>query len=258
MSESTFFTYRPGDSPLHGLSPVTKLVCGGALVVAAFLVPNTSALAALFCLAVLSSVVASVWRPVVRTAIPILVPLGIGLVVLHGLFTPTKRTALVTLGPLTVWRNGVAFGLRTLLVLSTFVFVALVIVATTHPKRLTTALTEKGIPRKLSYVFLASLQFVPDLQRRARRILDAQQSRGLDVNGGLADRFRGFIALMSPLLIGALISAQTRSLALDARGFSRDTPRTHLYEVTEPWYEHVIQALALVGVLAVVGWRLLG
>lgn len=258
MSDSRFFAYRPGDSVVHRLTPVTKLVCGGVLAVGAFLVPSTAALAAFLLAAVASAIAGGVARSVFRTAFGVLVPLGVGLLVLHGLFTPTKRGVLVTVGPLTVWESGIAFGLRTLAAIGVFVLVALVVVATTHPKTLTAALAAKGVPPTLSYVFLASIQFVPDLERRARRILDAQRSRGLDVGGSLPDRFRAFVALASPLLIGALVSAQTRSLALEARGFSRPGPKTHLYEVAEPWYERLAQALAVLGLLAVVGWRVLG
>ena len=201
-TESDFFTYRPGNSSVHNLSPVTKLVCGGALVAAGFLAPNPIALPVLLNVALLSAVVAGVSRSVFKMAVPILVPLGIGLLVLHGLFTPMKRNPIATVGPLTVWQSGLVFGLRTLSILAVFVLVALVFVATTHPKRLTTALVERGVPENVSYVFLASLQLVLDLQRRARRIVDAQQSRGLAIDGGLADRFRAFVALADPLLIG--------------------------------------------------------
>lgn len=257
MNGTGFFTYQPADSPIHALSPVTKLVCGAALVLVTFALPGWGGLLVTLGLAVLSAFVGGVGRSVVRTAATVLAPLAVGLVVLRGLFTPVGRVPLATLGPLTVWQGGLVLGLRTLVILAAFVVVALTFVATTHPKRLTTALIERGVPENVSYVFLASLQLVPDLQARARRILDAQQSRGLDVSGGLTDRFRAFVALASPLLIGALVSAQTRSLALEARGFSRQGPRTHLYQVSEPPAERLLQAFAVVGVLVTAGWRVL-
>jgi energy-coupling factor transport system permease protein len=62
---------------------------------------------------------------------------------------------------------------------------------------------------------------------------------------------------LSPLLIGALISTQTRSLALEARGFSMEGPRTWLYDVEESTLDYALQAGGVVGVVVLVAWRLL-
>lgn len=255
MSEE-FVTYQPGTGPVHTLHPITKITLVACLIVSAYLAPTVivlGLLALLLVAMIVDGVVGAVWR----TAAIVLVPLGVGLVVIHGLFTRGDGTAIATLGPLTLWRAGVVFALSTFLVLAAFVLSGLLFVTTTHPKRLMVGLTDRGVPRKLGYVFVASLQLVPDLQRRARAILDAQRSRGLDTGGGPTDRFRALVALLSPLLIGTLVSTQTRSLALEARGFSIDGPRTSLYALPETVVDH---ALRLCGVLLVAGlgvWRLL-
>lgn len=248
-------TYRPSDTPIHRLHPLTKFLLVGCSVLGAYLAP-VPVLAALLAAVFTAAIVAGVVSDVCWAAIPILAPLGAGLLVVHGLFTRAGGTPLIRLGPVTVWREGVVHAVTFFGVLAAFVLVGLVFVTTTHPKKLMVGLTSVGLPRKLGYVFVASLQLVPDLQCRARRIVDAQRSRGLDTGGSVRKRLRALIALLSPLLIGALISAQTRSLALEARGFSINGPRSSVYDLTTTPVDHILRLAGLGFVVALVGWRL--
>lgn len=253
---STSVEYRPGDSPLHRLHPVTKTVLLGCVLGWAYLVPPPGVVLVLGVLTG-TAATAGVARPVLRSALSVLVPLGVGLVVIHGLFTRGDGTALASLGPVTLWRAGAARAAAVFAVLAAFVIAGLTFVTTTHPRKLMAGLVEKGLPRRAGYAFVASLQLVPELRRRADRVLDAQRSRGLDTSGSLRARVRALMALLSPLLVGALISTQTRSLALDARGFSMPGPRTSLHALTESVLDRALRVGGVASVVALAGWRLL-
>jgi energy-coupling factor transport system permease protein len=129
-------------------------------------------------------------------------------------------------------------------------------VFSTNPKTMMVAFIDKGLSPKLAYVFMASLQFIPDMQRRARAIIEAQQARGLDLEANLWRRFQALLAMMIPLLTGALISAETRSLALEARGFSRGGRRNHLIEVPDRTTDRVIRWSMAAIVVLVALWRI--
>jgi energy-coupling factor transport system permease protein len=253
---SDLVTYQRGDSVVHRLHPVTKVTLLGCCLLCAYLAPP-AVVAGLVGVLAVAAVGAGVAHTVGRAAFPILVPLGIGLLAIHGLFRVGSGDVLLAVGPLTLWRDGVGYAVGFFGVLVAFVLAGLLFVTTTHPKKLMVGLTDVGVPRKLGYVFVASLQLVPDLQRRAERIVDAQQSRGLDTEGSLRNRLRGLVALLSPLLIGALVSTQTRSLALEARGFSIEGPRTSLYSLTVSPTDWLLRVVGVGGVVALVGWRLL-
>jgi energy-coupling factor transport system permease protein len=248
--------YRHGESVVHRLHPVTKVTLLGCCILGAYLAPPV-ALAALLGVLVVSSTVAGVAPSVGRAALSILVPLGVGLLAVHGFFRTGSGAVLVTVGPLTLWRDGVAYAVSFLGVLAAFVLAGLLFVSTAHPKKLMTGLTEAGVPRKLGYVFVASLQLVPELRRRAERIVDAQRSRALDTRGSLQSRIRALVSLLGPLLIGALVATQTRSLALEARGFSLDGPRTSLYTLSVSPLDWALRVVGIVGVVGLAGWRLL-
>src|SRR5690606_37675681 len=130
------------------------------------------------------------------------------------------------------------------------------VMLTTHPRGLMIAFTNRGMSHKLAYALGAALQLIPDMQRRATAILDAPQARGLNVRGGPVARVKSLKTLFIPLCVGAVMTAETRSLALDARGFARTGTRVFVREVEDSREDRVLRAIALTLVLAVVAWRL--
>lgn len=260
-SES-IFEYRPGTSVLHRLNPVTKLVCSVSLVLIAFSFPEFWGPLVLS-VALLSLVLlAGVAKPVLAVVLAIGTPLALSLVIIQGLFYPENETVLVSFGmpvidQLAFFEEGVEFALLILFRLTVLMIALLGTIVTTHPKKLTIALMEKGVSNKIAYVFMAALQFIPQMQSRAKAILDAQQARGLDTTASIASRLRSSVALMAPLLIGTLIATETRALALESRGFTRKGERTYLLDVPDTTVDRALRWLSVLAVVAVVVWRLL-
>lgn len=110
----------------------------------------------------------------------------------------------------------IAAGLRLLSLSSTF----FLFFRTTSPYDLSNALVKSGLPYEVAFVFRTSLQFVPIISRKARNIFDAQRSRGIPLEPGLA-ALRHYPALMTPLLIQAFQLADELAEAMEARGFGR-------------------------------------
>jgi energy-coupling factor transport system permease protein len=250
------FDYRPGDSPVHLLNPVTKLAVAAGLTVIVFLLPNPwePALIAVALLGV--AAVARFPGRVAKLAAVLTVPLLVAVVLIQGLFYPGNETPLAEAGPVIFWEEGVSYGLLVFFRVLVVVCAVLIMVFSTYPKAMMVALIDKGLSPKLAYVFMASLQFVPEMQRRARAIIEAQQARGLDLKANLWRRFQALLAMMIPLLAGALISVETRSLALEARGFSRGGLRNHLIEVPDRKTDRVIRWSVVAIVVLVAIWRI--
>ena len=249
-------SYHPGDSFLHQLHPVTKVILVGCCIAGGYLAA-VELRVGLVALLLAGAVTAGVWRVLLTAGLPILGPLLVGLLVIQGLVVEGDGTAVISLGPVTLWRDGIRAGAAFFGTLAVFVLAGLLFVTVTHPKRLAVALYQKGLPYKLGYVFVTALQLIPDLQERAKRILAAQRSRGLQTGGSVRSRLRALVALLSPLLIGAVIATQTRSLALEARGFSMPGPRSSLYAPTETLVDHSARAVGVAGVGLLLAWNLL-
>jgi energy-coupling factor transport system permease protein len=255
--------YQPGNSFVHGLNPVTKLVLVIGIAIVVFLMPTfrVPLVVALVLFGV--AAVSGVFRSVAKVTLVIGIPLLLILLPVQALFYPGNQTPVYVVrnvpvvDQLTFWREGIMFALLILSRLVAVIVAMMVMVTTTLPKKLTDALMQKGMSNKFAYVFIAALQFIPQMRRRSEQILDAQQARGLDTSANLFRRVKAIVELLSPLLISTLISTQTRALALESRGFTQSGERTFIYDIPDTRMDRALRwgtglCVIAVGVWAVV------
>ncbi|WP_254546728.1 energy-coupling factor transporter transmembrane component T family protein [Halomarina pelagica] len=250
--------YQPGESVLHRLNPVTTFVLAACLSVVVFVVPDYRLPLGLSIVLLALVFVARVHRLVLRLVAALAIPFAFFLLLIHGVLNPGPQAEpLVTIGPVTVWEAGFETARLIFLRILVLILSFLLFATTSQPQRMRVALMEKGVPNKLAYVFIASLQIIPEMRTRAKSIADAQQARGLDIHADIRTRTGSIVALMAPLLIGTLIAANTRALALDARGFDASGERTFLYDVPDTGGERLLRYAAVVAVFGALAWRLL-
>ena len=234
-----------GTSWLHRRHPMTKLVGILFILAAAFLLSPT-ALVPLATALLAIAISAGLGRPLVRSLrIPAVLVLSILLV--NALFFPGGTDVLVHVGPLTVTREGLTFGVVSagrLLV----VFVGLMLVLfTTLPDDLIEGLVARGVDHRIAFVMLSAVQSVPRMQDRAARILDAQAARGLAVDGSIAARTRALIPLVGPVVLSAIVDVRERTFALEARGFGARPGRTAYRVVEDTSLDRVLRLTLLAG-----------
>jgi energy-coupling factor transport system permease protein len=92
---------------------------------------------------------------------------------------------------------------------------------------------------------------VPRLQARAGQILDAQQSRGLVIEGSLRRRVGALIPLIGPVVLGSLIDVRERTFALEARGFGARRDRTAYRLVPDTTVDRIARLVLVLAILAV-------
>ena len=106
---------------------------------------------------------------------------------------------------------------------------------------------------RLAFVANASVQTVPAMVERAGAITAAQRARGLDTEGSIWQRIRGVLPLAGPVLLGSIAEIEERTMALEARGFTRPGRRTLLWHPPDSGSQAVARWLLLAaGVLIVV------
>ena len=81
----------------------------------------------------------------------------------------------------------------------------------------------------MAFVAHASVQTVPAMLERASNIVAAQRARGLDTEGSLVRRIRGLLPVVAPVVLGSIVEVEERTLALEARGFTRPGRRALLW-----------------------------
>ena len=248
--------YVVGSSWLHRVHPLTKLafvpaISSVAIATGGYLIPSL-----LLAILMLGSAVSGTGR-LTLTSLRILVPIGVALLAIHAPFHPANQTPIASWGSVTLYREGLDFALTTLSRLAIFVVATNLALRTTHPKALVAALMDRGLSHKICYSYLAGAELIPDMGKRSREILEAQQARGFDTQGSLWRRAQTLLALLKPLLVGALISVETRALALESRGFSLAGRRTSAVELRESAAGAIARGLALLVTLVAIGLVLL-
>jgi energy-coupling factor transport system permease protein len=119
-------------------------------------------------------------------------------------------------------------------------------------------LERRRVGRRGSFVVGSALGAIPRTVERAREVVDAQRSRGMDTEGRLWRRFRGLVPLIGPVLFGALAEVEERTMALEARAFTAPGRRTILRSLPDSGWQRAARWLLLVGSIAAVVVSLAG
>jgi energy-coupling factor transport system permease protein len=252
MTEA-FSLYADRDSTIHRLHPLTKLTLAGFALVGGLVLPGPWLSFALLALVLIPlALLGKVLKPLLNAAWRVALPFAISVFLIQG-FLWSGGTPILSIGPLTLKREGVIFATastgRILTVVSTFLWFAL----TTRPDILMTALVQRGLSSNLAYIVIATIQIIPRFQRRAATILDAQRSRGLETQGGLRQRVRGILPLVVPLILSSLVDVEERALAVEARGFNHPGRKTSFIEINEAPWEASMRWGILLGMIAILG-----
>jgi energy-coupling factor transport system permease protein len=249
--------YLPHSTPIHRLDSRAK-VFGLAAIFALLLCFNHPAYvagpaAAVLALAAAARALPNLWRLRALFLILFLFSAALWPVFTRG------QTEIARLGPLVLTRESLLYGLAVGLRLDAMVAAGLVFLSTTRVEEFTAALRRLGLPYPVSFAFSLAFRFVPTFVDAAYTIIQAQQSRGLDLeSGGTLTRIRRHVPLLVPAVIGAVRSTDVLAMALESRGFGASTPRTDYLQLRARPVDFVVLALLLAAVVLALWWRLSG
>ena len=147
-------------------------------------------------------------------------------------FFAEGTTPLWSWGPLAVSRESLLYGIAMGLRLCSLVMAGLILLSTTRNEEMTHALIGLGIPYPVAFAFSTALRLIPTLAGAGATIIQAQVSRGLDLEtGNIFRRMGKFIPQAIPLFIYAIRYTNLLAMALESRGFSPGAKRTFYYEL---------------------------
>jgi len=103
---------------------------------------------------------------------------------------------------------------------------------TTSPDKLSLALEKVKVPYEFNFAFITAIRFVPVLADEAQTIMDAQRSRGLELDkGNFITRVRNYIPILLPLIINSIRRSLELAEAMESRAFGATEDRTNIYEL---------------------------
>jgi energy-coupling factor transport system permease protein len=218
---SSGFVFRSTASPYHKLDPRVKLLVSILLFSAALLSRSVPELALVVAVAIAIALVA---KSLKRTSKTMLLTAGfsvfifvINLVFTHELFT------------------SMLYAVRFVaIVVSTSLFFI-----TTSPDELEQVMKTFRLPRDIVFAFVTAVRFIPVMMLDALQIMDAQRSRGLELDkGNILRRVRNMVPVLIPLVVNSVIRSGELAEAMESRAYgavARPTSLMHYRASGADW-----------------------
>jgi energy-coupling factor transport system permease protein len=209
------FMYQDVNSLLHKVDPRVKLlVMLTFFVYALMFLTNPALLAIVFLFALVYAAMGRALGNVKRSA-------G----VLATIFTVTVIVWLLTArGPtkIVLWFSvegllrGISGGFSLIIIIVT----SIVFVSTTKIEELTLACMRLGLPYRGAFAMSTAIRMIPSIAGTADTILQAQKSRGLDVDSGtFMQKLKKYVPLMVPTIVSVIRGTTVFAMALESKGF---------------------------------------
>jgi len=212
------FLYLDRRTLLHRLDPRAKMACL-VLLFALALVFNHP----LYLSTLLVIVFSLVWvgRSLINLAKirVLLLLLFLSSSILWPLFLRSED-ALFKFGLISPSRGSLLYGLAMGLRLDAMVASGVVFLSTTMVEEFTWALRRFGLPYPVGFALSMSFRLVPTLIGTGSTVVDAQKSRGLELDlGSIVARLKKHVPLLVPIFFSTIRSTDALAMALEAKGF---------------------------------------
>jgi len=224
------FLFRRVTSPFHKLDPRVKLVISIEFFVLSILAGSIIAVGVLLVSILGIAAFAKSLRRVGRTMVFSLLFAGIifainvffGLGLLHALVYALRFLAIIS---------------------STSLFFV-----TTSPDELEQIMKWMRVPRDVVFAFVTAVRFIPVVMLDAFQIMDAQKSRGLELEkGSLLTRVRNMVPILIPLVVNSVIRSGELAEAMESRAYGAIPKPTSLYGMKLKWYDWAVLLVSFLG-----------
>lgn len=245
-----FLEYVPGDSFLHKMNPVAKLLVSFIIVIACFVTDSFIVLGICLVLDVVLACSCGMLKQAMGLARAVAL-FSLLLAILALLFTP-EGDMLVALP----WGYiGTASVLNAVRIVLRLVACAVPLFLTFYVTKLTdmaNALVKVAhLPYKYAFTFTSTVHFIPVFMNDMSGIMEAQTARGVEFDGGIIKRIGLMIPLCVPLLVSSVRKTNSAAIAAEVRGFNLRTRASGYKEY--PFSAVDFAAIALSILLVVAG-----
>ena len=230
------FNYISRKSPIHELTGATKLVCALLWTFAVMITYDTRILIALPVIAFILFGVSKIRLKDVSFMIGFTLVFMVLNNVLVFLFSPEHGVELYgtchQLMPLWGGKYLTAeqlwYHLNLVLKYLSSIPIILLFVCTTQPSEFAASLNRIGVSYSIAYSVSLALRYIPDIQKEYTDISKAQQARGVEMSSkvSLVKRLKSAASILIPLIVMSMDKIETRSNAMELRGFGKSKQRT--------------------------------
>jgi energy-coupling factor transport system permease protein len=128
---------------------------------------------------------------------------------------------------------------------------------TTSPDDLGLALEQAHVPYVLTFTFTTAVRLVPTMAMDAQTVVDAQKSRGLELEkGNLLKRIKNYIPILIPLIVSAIRRSIELAEALESRAFGFSEKRQSLVTLKMKVTDYIALVISFVALITAVYFSL--
>lgn len=235
-----FLEYVPGDSFLHLMNPVAKLVCALLISIACFCTSNFVLLVLILVLDFALAASCGMTRQTFGLAKAV-AAFSIVLALI-ALFTTPVGLPLIEL-PWGYIGTGsiIASALILMRLVACAVPLFLVMYITKLNDLANSMVKILRVPYKYAFTFTSAVHFIPVFMNDMSGIMEAQTARGVEFDGSFAKKARLMVPLCVPLLVSSVRKTNSAAIAAEVRGFNMRTRKSGFKEY--PFYGRDIVAL---------------
>lgn len=261
MNNVALGQYMPLDSVVHKMDPRSKIMIMLFLMVAIFIPAGVLGYVIIGIFILLSLYLSKLnIKYALRTMKPMLWMMAFLLVI--NLLVIKTGTPLFSIKGFIIYSDSVNQTLYIVVRLMLMVIITTVLTATTKPLDLTLGIEkllkpfEKiGVPAHIIAMMISiALRFIPTLIEETQRIMNAQASRGVDLeNGSIKEKIMAILSLIVPLFVSAFDRADQLANAMEARGYDPSRKRTRYKVLKMQTIDYASMILSVVVLCACIG-----
>lgn len=261
MNNVALGQYMPLDSVVHKMDPRSKIMIMLFLMVAIFIPAGVLGYVIIGIFILLSLYLSKLnIKYALRTMKPMLWMMAFLLVI--NLLVIKTGTPLFSIKGFIIYSDAVNQTLYIVVRLMLMVIITTVLTATTKPLDLTLGIEkllkpfEKiGVPAHIIAMMISiALRFIPTLIEETQRIINAQASRGVDLeNGSIKEKIMAILSLIVPLFVSAFDRADQLANAMEARGYDPSRKRTRYKVLKMQTIDYASMILSVVVLCACIG-----
>ena len=238
------FLYIDKETPVHRLDPRTKLLLMFLSFVLALSFRSFVILSSVLVAVLLYGAAGSALSNLRRIRV-VLMMIASFSVVIWSVATPSdSRFLLFSL-------EGLLYGVMVAIKTDLMIISGMIFLSTTKIEEIAGGLVKLKLPYRGAFAFSTAIRLVPMIVATSYTIIQAQKSRGLDLDSGsMLQRARKYVPLVIPTLVSVIRGTNVFSMALESKGFGYSDTRTNLLELRMKRNDWLTLGVALLVVAA--------
>ncbi|MFX1314136.1 MAG: energy-coupling factor transporter transmembrane component T family protein [Promethearchaeota archaeon] len=164
---------------------------------------------------------------------------------------------IIIINTLFIEEKGFSFAISMVIRISIMISAFSIFFLTVDPNDLALSFISMKIPYEFAFSFSLAFRFVPTIAIEAQNIIDAQQSRGYEMQKkGILSQIRNLFPLLVPLIISSIKRAFNVAEALESRAFGSKKKRSFYFTIKFSLKDSVVSIFLLIFLILLIYIRI--